>query len=73
MAGVAMSLSTQEAQATNLDSQDSVRGNIPCWSSGNVNPAFRYVACGACASTFGQPTGGQGSCSSGSHGISAIR
>ena len=57
--GVAFSFNTQTAEADVIMQEGD---KIPCWSSGSVNPVFRYVDCGPCISKTGSPSGGKSTC-----------
>lgn len=59
--GVAFSFTTQSAEANVLVIDDG-GDKIPCWSSGSINPAFRYVECASCISKTGSPSGGKSTC-----------
>ena len=61
--GVMTSMNVEEAQAVQSISAEISEGSgIPCWSSGSVNPLFRYTDCASCISKTGSPSGGRGSC-----------
>ena len=61
MLGAAFSMAPEVASANIIDEEGD---KITCWSSGSINPLFRYVACGPCISKTGSPSGGKGKCTS---------
>ena len=58
--GLVLSLTITNADA--VEELTHAGDKIPCYSSGNSNPYYKYVDCATCTRTIGNASGGKGQC-----------